>query len=823
MHGCRDAESSSRKMQFPLHDWGDLVLLQVWPLFGKLVRTSRELGRLDSSRRPPFRATMGAMRYRSSQGLYLVILTALVVALLGAAALVVGVGYLSTARAQLQNLASVTSLAAVEAFNSSLKSAYGQKLDDALLRANQILEANGGVPGISGSFGSLATTAMGEGGRLEMGLWYPEWSADPSCPTQGAAGCCTAYPCFRANPIGAPDTQGANAARVTVRTTPTNPLVLPFAKLLAAQSTFDLQSTAITAATQKCFVFLLDVSLSTVAETHVPFILLDKDQTASGLPPGYPITVAGVVPSVVAVSPRPSFAIPSDPNVNKYLPGYSSFFAAPSNITSGGLCTAPATFGPGSPWSDYFKMWCSMEQSRASAVTSPLNPGRNPPDTRINDTRYHFRSDYTTISTDLYGPLLVDIYANGSSYGYANSNPALPDYEGPEPYTRFMRAFNVGIRWVQNIKSPGDEGALMVFAGDIRGSEPPQPVAVSDPKLSTDLSTLIKLTNLDNRIVRNYLGQVARLPTPPASDRLPNAISKGWVPMMSTDYAVSGTNMVGAINSAIDRLASCPDTAQKSIILATDGIITCSPPGTNPSTDCVDGGSATDDTLARYAAAKDYILTTLRDRLVSTRISVTTLLDSDAVAPSFLNSAGLASPAAALVGNGCAASSSLKPCASSVFNLSSRVNGVSSTSAAEPDWGTSYMVWRNTRALADPCYSASLVVGTEPTACVNRFAIANLGLQGINFRDPIGWTQQLAKETDGVVCVIQPQCTLADCPGLLAGHTGPYDPSGALYPECRTVGQYQGCSLSNNSKAEQAFSCVLAALGSVPYQPVEPG
>lgn len=187
--------------------------------------------------------------YHNEKGISLLLAALFVSILAGLAALVIGIGILSSAHSRVQNMANLVSVGVLEEVLS------GTTVNKAIARANQLLGQNR-LFGAPGAMGDIA----GTGGFLEFGTWHivqPEGS-DP---------CSGNYPCFEviADPLLI---NSANAVRATVQNqTATNPIIAPFAQFLGYGEQYAAKSAISTVAGQ-CTILLQDSSSSIALDTH---------------------------------------------------------------------------------------------------------------------------------------------------------------------------------------------------------------------------------------------------------------------------------------------------------------------------------------------------------------------------------------------------------------------------------------------------------------------------------------------------------------------------------------------------------------------------
>lgn len=212
-----------------------------------------------------------------------------------------------------------------------------------------------------------------------------------------------------------------------------------------------------------------------------------------------------------------------------------------------------------------------------------------------------------------YGPLLVDrLISKPDANGVVAS-------AGPEPLSRYLSAMNAAFRLVSEQSAAGDRALVLGFAGDLmyRGDDPnarigtprkPFQVAVvpgigmeNEGGATQDFALLAQVTNPLSRGAfywdapnHTYVGAPARNKTHPLAEYHPNFVDVGLVsrfvyPTASNPSRVVDTNILKGLLDARARLqnpnngAGCGPGSLKSIVLFTDGINTCAPKASFPS------------------------------------------------------------------------------------------------------------------------------------------------------------------------------------------------------------------------------------------------
>ncbi len=728
-------------------------------------------------------------RSNGERGLYLILIAFFLFVLVALCALVIGLGFLSTNKTRMQNIANAASIGALDSFVQSRNAAgtpspYETRRTEAITRANEIIQANRRLPGVRLDLGDVgAAPNGGNGGTLTLGMWYSERPASGN-PCGSSA---TNYPCFVANPPGASGTASANAIKLEIKTQSNNPLILPFAWVMG-NAGVEASTSSIARLVQRCVVFLLDVSISTVQETHI-----STDYRKDSLPPPcVPVELGGNCTAAQqnAMYPTPAIAAetPNPVSMFAYLTNnlgglkYLTPTPAPPNPNP---CQNLNNYGP-----DEFFYFCNMPPLRngtpAASSSDPL----------------HFRSDYRLMDSK-WGRVAVDSYYQSMS-----------GYFGPQPLSRFFLAFNAGIRAVQQVRSPGDKAMIYVFQGDVIGSEP----AATPPSftMAEDMNMMVQLTNILNR------GAVDARGTPIANIPVvtPNFITQGWFPYAASfvDTIGSTSNQAKALWDAIQVLSQCPDSARRVIVLASDGVPSCrvsrgltqatiSP---NPAVDCQIPAGYT-DFYVNYLDARQAILGPIKDELVKRGISVTTLLDSAAIEPNFLNvtvAPGTPTPSSQWINPDDAAKYGF--CGTGEGGCPAFFNSSPSVGPS-----TAYDTWRNAVLPGGGVNCLQGAINDPARDCSEghfAFQFSNVPQLGVKFRDPNALWGQLAIDTGGVICPLFDTCN----PAWYAVATPP-----ALLAGVRQGLSQINCAPLNQSKAQQAINCVLASVGIDPYQNVE--
>lgn len=373
------------------------------------------------------------MRDQNQRGVALVIAVPAIACILTFVALVLAVAVLTTNRVRLQNAANLGALAALDKYLSA-EGTIEERADAAVEAADGILKGT-----------KLWTIALGERGRLALWSGQPPdgegrlptppvnsagivqfgvWSDTPPAPTECQAAPSVACKCIRNNvfhpcfvPLGdssrpLPQEGGTapNAVRIVAQTAATLGVQAPFYRMLGGTNgRLDLSVSAISTIYQRCTAFLLDISGSAHAESHI-----------FSKPPYFEVG-----PTV------PRITVPPDPGLYAYK----------TSDTFPPRCNDIAPYvEPPTPEGTY---WCDMYYS--GRVVRPPGGG---------DPRSHYQSDYS-IEQSAHGPVLIDKYT-----------PA-------EPLSSFLLAYNTALRRLESQRSTTDRAMMYPFTGGASGAIPP--------------------------------------------------------------------------------------------------------------------------------------------------------------------------------------------------------------------------------------------------------------------------------------------------------------------------------------------------------------
>lgn len=552
----------------------------------------------------------------AQRGVYLSLMALSSIALLAILILAIGAGFVLTGKTRLQNITNVAALAALESFTSSEGASFSARASDSLTRANFILGQNS-VPGFEPLLGALHPAgAPGEYNSLTLGTYHAREPNDTDDPCNGD------YPCFLPLLTGsAPASATANAARIDIQL----PISFGLGNFLGRGS-FSVATTSVATMRPQCTGYILDVSMSTTSETHQlisnagqhPCVALglgcntpacqdlvttpgfyDVCRNCKNQSPCYPARAIKTAPFPGWGSDDDPPPVPSIQPITVGLPFYRL------GSSADGVCTSEAALSDTDHPERIY--WCNTPNAPVSG--SPAQPGPG-------DPVQHMRQHYRTLNSPL-GEVRVD------SLHIDNV------YEGPQPFIRFMKAFNVGLRQVQARATVGDSALFSVFVGRVRDTYPT--FADDGEYLTENLGFLIQLTNAENRGLFDWNNNAV-----PGKSRIhPNFVDRGWFPIPDGAQINTRTNLVVALyTTAITLMQNCPVGSKKSIVLATDGLGVCTynpEIGGDAGIDCGTGTS-----LNRYLASNSQLIggglpgewQDIKAMLNEGEISLTTLLDS---------------------------------------------------------------------------------------------------------------------------------------------------------------------------------------------------
>jgi hypothetical protein len=738
-------------------------------------------------------------RKNNEHGIYLVVGTALIVLLLLLAALVIGLGFLSTSAARMQRVSNLVALAALENFSQNTE-LYQDRASSALDRANTLFAANP-LPGFDTTFGGIGFAGdSATGGDLELGQWLIEDDG-----TTNPDPCSDSYPCFSPNPhpSGAPAESTANAVRVRIQNSNSNPLRFPLEKLFAGTSE-QVEAEAIATIIQRCVVFVVDTSLSTYFSSH--YVSPPDD--------GRIIRYGDFATQWTNIAPEFCGGLTADISddvkvcsVPKW-PGYDDSIPPPLPTSRLIHSELSVPFLRGSVRDadcdqDHLPMeywwWCNLTETRDPDTGTPP------------DLKRRYQSDYIPrtvwYADGTSAEILVDSFID-DTYGQIHH---------PRPFGDFFLGFNAGLRKLNQQRSASDRSALLGMKGNI-GGRYPIPASNGGRELTDNIGILIQITNLDNRGTITWRPDASSDPANAHEEVRPNFLDYGIYSLINDPFNAAAaskwevnTNLVLALNTAASILTNeCSASSQKIIVLASDGISTCShdsyssaPDSINQDDfDCAVPSLTAEQKYDFYEEAETQITegsgSTLSviDRLKEAEISVVSLISGEHLGVHFLNQQNVSGeymdPAEQFALGGVAFDGG----SSDIFDITSQCS-------------------------SGPCDDQDAFLEGNGT--------------GTEFRRPIAVLAELALETGGIFCPLMPQCdALGICDAGCTGHPTPSEDtcsgSNCCYvwqedqQECRLasahysgVGNEQRCSTVGLDPGAQAARCVTQAIGGSPY------
>jgi hypothetical protein len=710
-----------------------------------------------------------------NRGIFIVFFAVFMVVVLGLLALVLGLGMISVSSVQIQQLSNLSALSALEGYFASTDEDPADRAEFAAARATEVI-SNNRVLGTKEDIANLSddralrlpweSGGINSVGTITFGEWYNE---DPD----GTDPCTGSYPCFVPWEVAGSPPPQINAARVLLRNDVSNPILAPFVKIFLSDDV-SLTREATATLVQRCTAYLLDVSISSVAMTHPlppqpPQIIVPPNSAfrlrwrirPQDMPSRLFAYRLGQMPfgynSLVYGGDNPQFNLYTQACALNFLSGWNGDEVSPNSNHEAHI-------------------WCNTiydpTQGSANQNWRARPPCVTPQDCTMNSTEV-FPQDYVDQDTVL-GRVRYD---------------AVRD---PQPLSDFLLAFNAGLRLVREQATSGDRAAVLPFDGQLRS---PYPVESASANLTPNLDILVQLTNARGRSrVASVIDagaadsrvRIANSWTPAIE---PNFITLGWFPVYTADASsFSQTDIVNAVEQAMNRLVtSCPASAKKDIIIATDGVATCSRERGCPTSLDYDYFSSARQELLDEAGTG---VTRLKPALRANRIAVSTLLAGADVQPNFVNRRR------------------------DPGNPSSPFVNLSEASAL--GFGSNF--FNDSPELPAPLPAACTTNGWTGNDCAYRM----VGQPGVKFREPNSVFGRLAFETGGVFCPMMPPCSNdpAACPAC-SGESCYTDPTpldpGRLKDCARVEDATQTCSLTNEDMGAQAARCVLQAIGGNPY------
>jgi len=716
----------------------------------------------------------------NEQGVYMVFLAFCAVALITLMAVVIVSAFLSINATRATNAANLAALGALEEFvrleteppQGCLEVTYWQRASAALNKGTNIISAQRLVGG--GRLGELGFAGNpGAGGVMRFGRFYPY---------NDGSGSCENYPCFVevAQPVmgscDLPPPPGVNAVKIEAL------MVEPFMGVLGfflGRDRFTVRAEATSAVKERCTVMLLDVSGSAVTQTHIDNeSRLERNGDCSyWYDPGAGSTGSCRIPSS---GPAWKYACPRNAALFAYdkntlyrrvgtWPVYYEYVDPDNNgvmsTENEGPCAGEFTNNTIYAVTNIQgRLWCHI--SHVNGAFNNMGSGADP--------SLHYPTDYQHVNTR-YGNVLADARTK------------------PQPLSSFLLAFNSGARLLMSQSSLADKAALLVFKGTVFDRVPPTP----SQGFTTDLGYIVQLTNVNN------------VTMPGTTPTYPNYVSVGWFPRAKEDHdggtgftTAGGSNIVQAIRDAISLLgdpSKCPVSAQKSIILASDGIAQCrlNDPLNQPSSwSCA-------DEYANFEFCRDFLLeddpTTIKAgdsilrQLQEGKIAFTVLLAGKGIGAHVLNR---------------------KVGGKWLDYYEAQARGFGGQPLlGDPSLNPLLFVDSRPQAPCSPCTCGGGCEGGTAVECpANEYAFKYFWKSDTAFREPNGVFAELAMKSPGGVF----------CPLLPRGESEWYEdtPPRKLKDEYReTIGEGNPIpyALEYLSEGEQAAKCVRNTLGLNPF------
>lgn len=747
---------------------------------------------------------------RRERGFVMVLVASAVLVFATIAALAIGLGMVSSARLATQNAVNSAALAAIQTWVNSPTLSNDQRYRAAIARAELVLSRSQ-VPGVfSGSSawdGHLRTdwdSALDSStGVIRFGRFYP------TAPSATGTQICSEYPCMVYYPTSAQLTNTAatvNSVTINFRSPISNPILVPFANIFG-NDTLRVAVDATATLVERCTAMVVDLSGSTFIETH------------SWQDVQYAFRLGAPLPELWVWDPTfpGGFAFPE-----KYTAPDGLTRPTLASLTQQRCVQSTPTAGIGDLQS---LIWCNTRPNRASpplaaSTARPwdgvtLGGGYTTPSAPPfpqSSTVVHYRDDYRTMSSYYFGGgnFLVDAFVDDV-------------YQGPEPFTSFMKGFNAALRTLQQQQNASDKATLKGFAGDIKSEIPPYLTGPSPGLLTSDLGYMIQITNLDNRgtFTRNATGSVVTR----SLARSPNFIDHGLFTPVTSETRDSSTNLVEVLDKTIEDLnQTCPANAKKQIILATDGVSSCTFRTHNSATTrdssacdwpgCARRNCPAGPSFADYLLAEQQLIghagydipggysgpptlpggiayPSILDRLTDSQIALTVMLAGQSVEPNFKNF------------NDTESSSSLVPYTGPPLLPLEYLKGsaLGLSALTNSSYSLDFVEARSTCTELDP---------NNYNPDCDQYAYSNIGRPGYLFRRPNGTLARMATLSGGLWCPLMPLDIAAN-----------YDASGTILNAAR-MSPVQTYSTLNIPKSTFAAQCASQAVGYNPYLLAEP-
>lgn len=551
-------------------------------------------------------------RYKSDhnqQGIYMVLFAIVVgTVFTGLLALVFGTGLIGSNYNKMQSVTDLATMAALDEFLNS-EEEFELKKVAAIKRANAVFAQNN-FPFLKDIVTVDSTDP--ESGKLVFGRWIRT-----AKDAMGEESCVT-YPCFI--DYSYDNTKLINAIRFKAKASFDNLFSIPGLKVLTESDEISLESQSTATVVQRCIAFMVDMSKSVAEETHwyEPHVE-DENGLLTVWDPPENFGPASFMPSAKYECYKGNGSTYTDED--SWPPAETKYCRSCYGNVTTNCCS-----GLGREYCQ-----ASLALSGDRAVRPSTTDGTYP--------YKHYMSDYQTrftVPTDTDSKeIFVDQYIN-----------PLQDYYGPEPFARYLRAINLSIDNLTERGSGADQAMLVSIRGDTYN--PRRDAYPKDGSLTNNFRMLQQLTNIMNKgAVTNASPGTLASSHPVVS---PNFIDIGFYPWGASDKELGYTNIIEPMYQVARKLDKCPASAQKVIVLATDGRHNCACPPWH--WDPVAHECTTDDWScnnsnwvffrnANYRftglVAQDWPYPTLTEFLKEKGIMLTTLIDSQYVNPGFYN------------------------------------------------------------------------------------------------------------------------------------------------------------------------------------------
>jgi len=760
--------------------------------------------------------------WQDQRGDIIVLFPVVLALILTLAAFILGVGVLFNSSVRLQNTANLASLAASEVFNKEATLPITARLKEAQKAVDRVLSENS-ITFLNESYKKVKIwdgTDTPETPEMKVGFWFYENLPDCSLDTPAlytGCDCPQGPPCFIPLSENQLKTvaQSPNAIEVNIKPK-SGSLKLPLGSMIFGKAETDIQAKGLATAVERCTVFLLDVSTSGFASSHQHYApnIWQKtmDLTDPAQNPSDPFVED---PNVIFPFRHPSHycndegALYPLKSGDAGYPGYPIYklrsaydfadiskgdvlnagnyaiLAPASGNMSNYNCAVPisrCTSGLSASAFDAYAQWCAMHDERPNSCKTAPDP---------STCELHYRSDFE-VETTVSGGFAIDRFT------------------APEPLTSVMMAANGGLREVQAKGTSIDKVAIIPFSHALHG-----PVPFTG--LSRDLRFPVDMTDMRRGGKRTR--SATSLPWETSGEVSPNFIDRDWFPVRvwgSLSPPRAGTDILGALNAAVERLTNaefCATEGRKSIILATDGIMTHTYSMANAVINWGSGARVIanwSDNLEAERALLDRVYpNALLKRMVDAKIRVTTLLTGDIVDPNFANEIKNPGPPrqfmtmAELGGKGFRGFPDL--------SLFPPERAISETEPQVPNNLPSFVLYTASGA-PTACNSAG--PDYNMNECARKYSTQ---IPGFKYRRPNAIFSQLSILSGGLFCpLMDPYKNLdktvnTDCYDKLTGYWKDGD------SDCLRNEAFQHYSVYGQERGGQAAECVRLSMGRPPF------